>query len=281
MTGTWKTYKTTHSPSGKGRTSTKKNVQGDRQGLRPRPDADLRPLHEGGQGQGHRRREVDDARPLQQGRQAAVQELDLQGRSEEPHGGRHGARHQEPRQQGRRRLPRRPEGEGLMTIPTSTQTRRTGTPMSRRTIRAGLAGGIAAGSHPARRGGPRRPGPGQPGTADRRARPTASCTPAVGADAFAELTNNVVETYNSPGPAPTDLLESFDAVNPVTGHRGRANHHQAGLLGRPARTARTPASPRSSSTRRATSPPAATAPATASTGCGRAGRRERRPARPT
>jgi ABC-type phosphate transport system substrate-binding protein len=38
---------------------------------------------------------------------------------------------------------------------------------------------------------------------------------AVGADAFAELTNNIVSTYNAQQPAPTALLESYDAVDPV------------------------------------------------------------------
>ena len=63
------------------------------------------------------------------------------------------------------------------------------------------------------------PDPTQPGT------PIAGKTDsqlyaAVGADAFAELTNNVVQAYNSQAPAPTDLLESFDAINPVTGAAG-------------------------------------------------------------
>ena len=43
---------------------------------------------------------------------------------------------------------------------------------------------------------------------------------AVGADAFAELTNNVVTVYNAQSPAPTNLLESFDAINPVTSAAG-------------------------------------------------------------
>ncbi len=94
--------------------------------------------------------------------------------------------------------------------------------MSRRTLRAGLAAsmagltatltlvGVAAHADP---------NPAQPGT------PIAGKTDsqlyaAVGADAFAELTNNVVDAYNSQQPAPTNLLESFDAVNPVTGVAG-------------------------------------------------------------
>jgi len=92
--------------------------------------------------------------------------------------------------------------------------------MSRRTLRAGLAGGAAAlltliGSAAAVAD----PNPGSPGT------PIAGKTDsqlyaAVGADAFAELTNNVVSAYNSQQPAPTTLLESYDAINPVTGAAG-------------------------------------------------------------
>ena len=91
--------------------------------------------------------------------------------------------------------------------------------MSRRTIRAGLAGGLAAALTLLGVAAHADPNPSQPGT------PIAGKTDsqlyaAVGADAFAELTNNVVEHYNSQNPAPTNLLESFDAVNPVTGAAG-------------------------------------------------------------
>jgi ABC-type phosphate transport system substrate-binding protein len=43
---------------------------------------------------------------------------------------------------------------------------------------------------------------------------------AVGADAFAELTNNLTVHYNAQNPAPTHVLASYDAVNPVTGTAG-------------------------------------------------------------
>ena len=43
---------------------------------------------------------------------------------------------------------------------------------------------------------------------------------AVGADAFAELTNNVVVHYNAQTPAPAHVLASYDAFNPVTGAAG-------------------------------------------------------------
>ena len=42
----------------------------------------------------------------------------------------------------------------------------------------------------------------------------------MGADAFAELTNQVVTVYNAQTPAPTNLLASYDAINPVTGAAG-------------------------------------------------------------
>jgi ABC-type phosphate transport system substrate-binding protein len=99
--------------------------------------------------------------------------------------------------------------------PTTTQTRR-GTHMSRRTLRAAVAGGtaavltmlgVAAHADP----DPANPGQPIPGKTD------SQLYAAVGADAFAELTNNVVSTYNSQPSAPTDLLESYDAVNPTTG----------------------------------------------------------------
>jgi ABC-type phosphate transport system substrate-binding protein len=91
--------------------------------------------------------------------------------------------------------------------------------MSRRTIRAGLAGGIAAaltllGVAAHADPDPNNPGQPIPGKTD------SQLYAAVGADAFAELTNNIVAAYNSQAPAPTDLLESFDAVNPSTGNPG-------------------------------------------------------------
>ncbi len=42
----------------------------------------------------------------------------------------------------------------------------------------------------------------------------------VGADAFAELTNNITVNYNAQAPAPAQVLASYDAVNPVTGAAG-------------------------------------------------------------
>ncbi len=116
-------------------------------------------------------------------------------------------------------LPRRAEGQGLMTTPSTTQTR-TGILMSRRTLRAGLAGGLAAGLALLGVAAHADPNP-NPNVGT----PIAGKAPldlyaGVGADAFAELSNNFVSQYNTQNPAPTKLLESYDAVNPVTGATG-------------------------------------------------------------
>ncbi len=91
--------------------------------------------------------------------------------------------------------------------------------MSRRTLRAVLAGGaavallvlagVAAHADPTST-----PGQPIPGKADNE------LFAGVGADAFAELSNNVVTTYNAQQSAPPESLESFDAVNPATGAAG-------------------------------------------------------------
>jgi ABC-type phosphate transport system substrate-binding protein len=86
--------------------------------------------------------------------------------------------------------------------------------MSRSTLRAALAAGAAtvltlvgttAHADPV----PGSPGQPIPGKTD------SQLYAAVGADAFAELTNHIVATYNAQNPAPTALLESYDAVDPV------------------------------------------------------------------
>jgi ABC-type phosphate transport system substrate-binding protein len=87
--------------------------------------------------------------------------------------------------------------------------------MSRRTFRAALAGGTAAVLTllgVAAQADPDPANPGQPiaGKTD------SQLYAAVGADAFAELTNNLVSQYNTANPS-GNLLESFDAVNPSTG----------------------------------------------------------------
>ncbi len=119
-----------------------------------------------------------------------------------------------------------------MSTPTNQRaakpvTTRTGTSMSGRTLRhlppivglrAAVAGGLVAAVTLLAAGANADP-TATPGT------PIAGKTPsqlyaAVGADAFAELTNQVVTVYNAQTPAPTNLLESFDAINPVTGAAG-------------------------------------------------------------
>jgi ABC-type phosphate transport system substrate-binding protein len=88
--------------------------------------------------------------------------------------------------------------------------------MSRRTLRVALAGGTAAvlallGTTAQADPDPAHPGQPIGGKTD------SELYAAVGADAFAELTNNVVQAYNSQAVVPVDQLESFDAVNPSTG----------------------------------------------------------------
>ena len=85
-------------------------------------------------------------------------------------------------------------------------TRRT-----RRTRRAGIVGGLAAlltlVGTAAQADPTSTPGQPIPGKTD------SQLYAGVGADAFAELSNNLVTQYN--GTNPTNLLESFDAVDPV------------------------------------------------------------------
>src|SRR5689334_12747112 len=99
----------------------------------------------------------------------------------------------------------------------SSSASTSGTRMNRRLIPALAAASLVAAL--ALVGGTAQadPNPDQPGT------PPAGKTPAqiyaaVGADAFAELTNNLVTHYNSSNP--TDVLASYDAINPVTGAAG-------------------------------------------------------------
>jgi ABC-type phosphate transport system substrate-binding protein len=106
----------------------------------------------------------------------------------------------------------------MTTATSSTTTKtRTGIAMSRRTFRAGVAGVAAtlltlvgATAYA------------DPNGVDDPSTPIAGKAPselyaAVGADAFAELTNNLVSGYNAQAGSGADLLESYDAVNPKTG----------------------------------------------------------------
>ena len=91
--------------------------------------------------------------------------------------------------------------------------------MSARTFRAAVAGGLVAAltlvaTTTANADPTTTPGAPIPGKSP------SQLYAAVGADAFAELTNQVVTVYNAQSPAPTNLLESYDAINPVTGAAG-------------------------------------------------------------
>jgi ABC-type phosphate transport system substrate-binding protein len=92
--------------------------------------------------------------------------------------------------------------------------------MNRRLVSALAAVGVAASLALAGTGAASAdPVPGQPGTPPPGKTP-AQIYAAVGADAFAELTNNLAEKYNAQTPAPQQVLASYDAINPVTGAAG-------------------------------------------------------------
>jgi ABC-type phosphate transport system substrate-binding protein len=94
--------------------------------------------------------------------------------------------------------------------------------MSGRSLRAVVAAGLAAAvTLLATTTASADPNPGTPGTPYPGKLPS-QLYAAVGADAFAELTNQIVTVYNAQSPAPTNLLESFDAVNPVTAAAGES-----------------------------------------------------------
>ncbi|MEP9363761.1 substrate-binding domain-containing protein [Nocardioides sp. CN2-186] len=63
------------------------------------------------------------------------------------------------------------------------------------------------------------PVPGSPGTPP-PGKTAAQIYSTVGADAFAELTNNLTLKYNAQTPAPDHTLASYDAINPDTGAAG-------------------------------------------------------------
>ncbi len=91
--------------------------------------------------------------------------------------------------------------------------------MSARTFRAAVAGGLVAALTLVATTTANADPTGTPGTPIPGKAPS-QLYAAVGADAFAELTNQVVTVYNAQTPAPTTLLESYDAINPVTGAAG-------------------------------------------------------------
>ena len=156
-------------------------------------------------------------------------------------------------------LPRRPEGEGLMSHPHRPRPtdHETGTSMTRRTLarRPGRRRRprLSPCSAPRPTRTPTRPTPGQPipGKTD------SQLYAAVGADAFAELTNNLVTHYNAQaaGTGPT----CWSRTTPSTRSPARPASTittKPGCSVRSARTAPTPASRRSRSTRRAARPTA-------------------------
>ena len=92
--------------------------------------------------------------------------------------------------------------------------------MNRRLVSALAAVGLAASLGLAAAGSASAdPVPDQPGTPP-PGKTAAQIYAAVGADAFAELTNNLGTHYNTQDPAPAAVIASYDAINPVTGAAG-------------------------------------------------------------
>lgn len=106
------------------------------------------------------------------------------------------------------------------TRPSQPSSRnRTSTVMNRRLVSAvaatGLALGLAMGGTAAH-ADPDNTNPGTPPAGKTAGQIYAT----VGADAFAELTNNLTVKYNAQTPAPAHVLASYDAVNPNTAAAG-------------------------------------------------------------
>jgi ABC-type phosphate transport system substrate-binding protein len=92
--------------------------------------------------------------------------------------------------------------------------------MASRFVRTGLVGGTVALLALALAGpAGADPVPGAPGTPP-AGKSASEIYAGVGADAFAELTNNVVQHYNAQAPAPNPVLASYDAINPETSAAG-------------------------------------------------------------
>lgn len=92
--------------------------------------------------------------------------------------------------------------------------------MNRRLVSAVAAIGLAASLGLAAAGSASAdPVPNQPGTPP-TGKTAAQIYATVGADAFAELTNNLATKYNAQSPAPSHVIASYDAINPVTGVAG-------------------------------------------------------------
>ena len=86
-----------------------------------------------------------------------------------------------------------------------------------------LAGAVAASADPV---------PASPGTPPAGKAP-ADIYAAVGADAFAELTNELAKQYDAQTPAPSKYLASYDAINPVTGESDNITTKPGCTLARP------------------------------------------------
>ncbi|MGZ4450213.1 MAG: substrate-binding domain-containing protein [Nocardioides sp.] len=92
--------------------------------------------------------------------------------------------------------------------------------MNRRLLAAVAATGLAATLALAGAGSATAdPVPDQPGTPP-PGKTASQIYATVGADAFAELTNNLTVRYDAQSPAPAHVLASYDAINPVTGAAG-------------------------------------------------------------
>ena len=90
--------------------------------------------------------------------------------------------------------------------------------MNRRLLRAGIAGVLVAGlALLGTTAAMADPVPGTPGTPPDGKTPS-QIYAAVGADAFAELTNNITTHFNAT--TPPEVLASYDAINPVTSAAG-------------------------------------------------------------
>ena len=208
--GKWTAYKTAASPTKKGQKSADKNakksakVYGSQLSLTftraPRPARSRSPSTA--------RPTIYDLYAQEDGQ--PHEDLEVQGRAQVALGLRHRARQEEREEQGHHGLPGSSEGEVMKNSST-----RTGNSMNRRLLRTSVAGGMVAALAIAGIGtASADPNP-EPGT------PPAGKTPSqiyagVGADAFAELTNNVMVHYNAETPAPSVVLASYDSINPIT-----------------------------------------------------------------
>ncbi|MCW2794837.1 MAG: hypothetical protein JWM79_334 [Nocardioides sp.] len=108
----------------------------------------------------------------------------------------------------------------MTRLTTSARKTTTGMAMNRRIISAAAVGAFALMLALGGVGGAQAdPVPNSPGTPP-PGKTAAQIYSTVGADAFAELTNNLTVKFNAQSPAPGHTLASYDAINPVTGAAG-------------------------------------------------------------